>query len=300
MKEDSALDQIANVVEENSRRIRAAGREIDEIFISRGFLSVRAEIELMQKLYGVGSYDLYLDAHSSHESFERYRQHANQVREKMTIAKSQSESSLAAMWNDVKSDPKLSGVSKNGFLRIISKSRFDELNLPHSLDVRNAYQEEQRGLCKLTSDSTTQLHNSQFAELRKSVCNAVMADSFARLGFVELRKSKGVSLYCKKVTSRCSMIVEPDVVLMERNYPASHASDTVYWPQVPFDMIKYLGGGSQKDRSRSFLFAAPANCIAINKMTAYDDTRSLEVAIRANALWYEICIAPIERLLSDL
>ncbi len=285
---------------ENWKRVENSGREIDQEFIRRGFVSIQAEIEFMNKVFGSASYDVFLEIKSSSQSFENFRSYDDDVRGKLASARNTSDTAYKAMWDKILHDPHIPSFSKSNFLAIMSQEKYDALISPHVPLLLEARKEEEKNVCKLFPEPAIPLHQKSATELRKEVFNRVMADSYGPLGFEILRRNKGVESYVKTLTAEYAIILEPDVVLMDKDYSRQWTSALIYWPLIPFSRSLYLGSPKKKDRHRYVSFLPIANCIAADRLNRYDDTRSFEVMIRASALWYELTVVPFEDSVREL
>lgn len=88
---------ISIAIEENSKRVEAAGCDFDLEFIRHGYVSIQAKIDFMQKAFGAPSYDTFLEIKSSSEAFERFRAYDEDVRERLNAAQGNSVEAYDAM-----------------------------------------------------------------------------------------------------------------------------------------------------------------------------------------------------------
>lgn len=285
---------ISKAREENWKRVEASGHEIDLEFIRRGFVSVKAEIDFMQKVFGTTSYDMFLEAQSSSEAFERFRAYDDDIRERLDAAQRNSAEAYDAMWDVILHDPRLPSITKAVFLENISRQKYHELIFPHIPFLVNSRKDEEKNICNLFLDSSVSLYEKSKSSLRKDVYNAVMADAYGALGFNIFKRKQGVDIYIKILTEEYAVFVEPDVVLMNKHYTQG-VSDLAYWPQIPFSRVLYLGSPEKGNNCQYAVFAPTVNCVAATHLANYGDTRSFEVLIRANALWYELAVMPLEK-----
>lgn len=285
---------------DNWKRVERSGREIDQEFVRRGFVGVQAEIDFMQRVFGPASYGAFLEVQSSPEAFERFRAYDSQVRERLELARSSSSSDPEETWAAILNDQNLPSHSKTTFLKVLSSARYEALLMPHIPPLLAAQKEEQANVCKLYSEPATPLYDKSTVTLRKEVCNSVMADAYGALGFKMLKRKKGVDVFTKVLSSKYAVIIEPDGILLDKPCPWRRSSPAVYWPLVQYDQFCYLGSPNKQGREQYFTFSPIMNCVAASRLSRYDDTRSLETVIRANALWYELTIAPFERSVTEM
>jgi hypothetical protein len=291
--------EIKNAFEKNARAVESSGREIDQEFIRRGFVGVKAEIALMQEIFGITSYDVFLEVQSSREAFERYQIYESGVREKLELARRSSGQQLDEMWGAILHDPGLSSVSKSTLLGSISASRVHALFAPHLATFKRELRQEENEICCSYPSPAVSLYDERTTDLRKEVWNTVMADSYGQMGFEVYRRNRGVDSYFKILGPDIAVIIEPDSVLMQKNYTEWRPSPSVYWPLIPLGRFRFLGTGKKKGRQHYITFSTIANCVAANRLSAYNDTRSLELIIRADALLHQLAFSPFEQAVHD-
>lgn len=127
-----------------------------------------------------------------------------------------------------------------------------------------------------------------------------MADAFGAIGFEPQKSKKGLQSFAKELTKDFSLFIEADPATFERDYGNEAISPLRYWPTIAFDGVAYLGATNKKDKSRHITFLPIMNCVAATRLQGYDDTRSLEVMIRGQALWHKLAIGPLERAILEL
>lgn len=71
--------------------------------------------------------------------------------------------------------------------------------------------------------------------------------------------------------------------------------ELIYWPLIPSEIWCHLVPTNEQGKNQKIPLVAGQRCIASGCRERYDDTQSLEVMIRANALWYEFNIQPFEK-----
>lgn len=275
---------------------RLSGHQIDQQFVRRGFTGVGAEIDFRDRVYGAGTYDADIEVHSSVEAFSRYRVLESEIYEKLDIAEKSSFAKRDDMWEEVLHDPRLPSFLKSTALRSLNNERYEAMALPHVLVLRDALREEQETICKLYTGSVISLRETEMIELRKEVLNSTMWDAYSPLGFKVFKRKKNVNSYIKTLTEDYSIIIEPDVTAIQARHVATPSpSPLVYWPLMTFENRCYLGPVRKQDKGQDISLVAGKMCAASWRRSRYDDTRSLEVMIRADALWYELTLAPFEK-----
>ncbi|MEG3792719.1 hypothetical protein V1318_21590 [Lysobacter sp. CCNWLW3] len=203
-------------------------------------------------------------------------------------------------WEEIVQDSRLPSLLKSTALRSVNRAKYEAIIEFHASALREAMHEERQGVCRIYSEPAISLRPADKIELRKEVLNAVMSDVYGSLGFKVFRKKKGVNSYVKPVAMDLAIIVEPDVVALQQKHAENFVvPPTVYWPLMMLEIFCYLGPASRKTEHESIIIAAGGECVASWRRNRYDDTRSLEAMVRADALWYELTLAPFEQHLSE-
>lgn len=286
-----------NYLEKN----RVGGREIDSEFVRRGFVGVQAEIEFINAVYGDSTYETDIDVHSSADAFQRYRVIESEALKLMRAGLTGAPEERANLWDEFLRDPRLPSFLKRTILRSLSNTKFEALVSRYIPFLRDALAKERGELCTIYPGSPIALHDAEMIPLRKDAINAVMSEAYGVLGFKLFKRKKGVGTYFKALTSDYGVFVEPDTAAIERkSIDVAATTQNVYWPSIPSEIWCYLAPLKNQTKSNSIALVAGARCVASGRREGYDDTKSLEVMVRANALWYEINIQPFEKSVSAL
>lgn len=279
---------------------RISGRYIDQKFMENGFSGVQAEISFINGVYGAASYDADIEAHSSDEAFKRYCVLRDELSLRLSLLNGVSLTERDEAWEEVLQDPHLPSFLKSTALRSINRLKFEAIIGFHAPVLREAMDEERRSICKIYVEPAVSLRPADKIELRKEVLNAVMSDSYGSLGFELFRKKKGVNSYIKPVATDFAIIVEPDIVAVHQKHLENFVPpNTVYWPLMTLEILCYFGRASKKTMHESVVIAAGSECVSSWRRLRYDSTQSLEAMLRADALWYELTLAPFERHLIE-
>ncbi|MEH6415671.1 hypothetical protein [Pseudomonas sp. CGJS7] len=277
-----------------------SGAVIDRQFIDRGFSGVQAQIDFIRSVYGPNAYEADIEAHSSLEAFMRMRGLADEIDTTVAIALNGDESQLDSIWLTILDDPRLPSFLKQDALRNLSNERYEALIAPHVPALKKALLEEQSTVCRLYVEPAIALLDKEAISLRKEVFNAVMSDAYGALGFEAVKKKQKVNIYRKQLSSSYAVVIEPDVVTLGRDcrLDKRYRSPLIYWPLLTYDKSCYLTSASGEDKF--FHFSSGVRSIASERRCRYDSTLSLEVMVRADALWCEIALAPFEQIVKQI
>lgn len=291
----SIADADFNARKAYSDYVSSNGMQIDQCYVRRGFVSIASEIDLMEQAYGSGSYDLYLKINSDENSLNAYRRHEGLAWEKIKNFHFDEGLEFDDLWNEILHDRGLPSFSKEALLSQLSRSKFEDFLLPYIEDVAQSYVTEKTKICKTYLNSVSCLSGLEAKKIRKNVWNSVGEDVFGRLGFTVDRKSGGLFVFAKKISDRRAVFIECDKKSIAMDFNRDRGLFT-YWPVLKIDVFSYLCSTRGNDSGKVMTFSR-RGCLAANRMALYDDNQSLEVAVRANALWYELVTARFEDML---
>lgn len=276
------------------------GAVIDQGFIERGFSSVRAQIEFIGAVYGPHAYAVDLETHSSQQTFLRTRALAEEVEARTAALSDGFGDEADQLWTSIAKDARLPSFVKRDAFRAISEERYGALIAPHVLVLKQALINDQHTLCTIYSEPAISLYSKDRTNLRKEVLNATMLEAYGALGFEPFKTKQKVRSFIKRVSPQYSIVIQPDIVALNGDYSAreQYESPLIYWPLISYDRSCLL---TSADGGTKILHLGSAiRCIALERASSYDTTLSMECMIRADALWYELALAPFERELIRL
>lgn len=273
------------------------GPEVDNQFVSKGFLTIAALIARDEVLCGKGSHD-----------FLRIYQFDKELRDSAVSAERAAykkygeleklhgfplpQSMVQAIWLE----PQLTAFVKQVLLRRYCQNELDEKFAPHRAAIVAATAEEQKALSKCWGDKElVRFFTRDSVPLRKEVVNTVLADALGPLGFVKRASKQGVDSYQKQLGSKHVIVFEEDPINLEYfgwdkgvDYGASSYS------ALKLDTRVYVTTTSKGPAQQLFSHVNQCLAYACTTYRHYFDTRSLEVALRAQVLLYEMFVAPHE------
>nr|WP_298126577.1 hypothetical protein [uncultured Pseudoxanthomonas sp.] len=276
--------KIRRALSEALSRVDTDGRNTDRLFGDSGFASVRYEVGMLVAVYGQDSYDLLIESRSSPERFEAFRDAGDVMRRRLASAEGESPSALAKLFETTIADPTVDCLSKDKALRRYFPGRKLELFLPFLPGLRDARDREEGLLCKSEfSENKVSLLDRAMSGLRFDIFNAVAESAFGEVGFELAKKERGLRTFTRPIDSNfCWVLRADDRALKQHFQPWEDV--TAYWRRAHMDMILTIRNtDSGKDVD---YFLSDQMSIARARMGGYEDSRSLEVAIRGYALWY--------------
>ncbi|THF64578.1 hypothetical protein E6C76_10970 [Pseudothauera nasutitermitis] len=290
----------ADIYSEMRARTKTGGREIDAAFIERGFATVACQIEYWNRCFGAGSYDLYIDVRTDSEKFISQRDHDQTVSMSFHEAYKRDGFIPESCWPELRDDPLVSAHNKVNLCQLYFKSIYAALKADEATRIEAAVAETQQRICSLYPPPATLLYDKETIPLRKQIYNAVAADAYGALGFVKFKRKSGTDVFHKPLSDEVSIIVELDTYLFSKvsercfgEYDENgrmRLSDRRNPIQLNGEYM--LGHFDGKRYRRLMSFVPQLNCLSATAGTSFYDTSSLEVSIRARALWYELTVEP--------
>lgn len=287
MTPEREIEIIFHEYELFSRRISGEGSKIDEIFINSGFQRVGAKIDLMKSVFGPNSYDAFINSLANEEFFEIVRRWESEIRGVISKSDLGVDSVRNDLWDMVALDDRLPGPAKEALLSEISLSRYRAALEPEIDAFKSAIELEKDSLCAYCERPDLPLFGRDLIGVRKSVWNEVAGNIFSNLGFSVKRKTQGLPVFFKPLTGNYLIKIECDAPTFLKPFVGSKPR-WVYWPLLRIDVCFSLVAAT--DLKSDLLKFSINNCVAATQRSLYEDSRSLEVAIRANALWYELMV----------
>jgi hypothetical protein len=276
-----------------------SGKSVDKKFIQLGFSGVEAEINLLNRALGERSYDAFIEAQASVDVMSEAQMRDEELRTKFADANQRRESANELIGKVVE-DSILPGQFKYSILKRYAPNELEMLFESHMLQFQKKISEERERICKLYSSPCVDLHDKKNVSIRKEIYNDVAIDAYSRIGFSQQKKLRKMCVLSKPISPKLALVIEPDVILFEKDYSSSSRADSTYWHDIPICQFIKLVDISNSQSEPLIEFDVVPNSIAATRLFRYSDSCSLEIAIRAHAIWYELTIAPFEETLRNL
>lgn len=275
--------------------------KLDDIFIERGFYSVQAAIEEDESIFGKEPYDLFVYQSTHPETLVEWRDKEDEFCNYLVNNyESQDIPIPNSCFEELLARKDFSSWTKLTLMARFFREEYELFIEKNDANLRKRAEDEREHICKtFKGEQAKYLVEESAIPLRKEACNAVMADAFGELGFEKRQRKRGVDIFHKPLSEQYAVIVNIDIRLLEEvtsSYPTYN--DFRRRPQLQFYWYIYLGSANKKDNSRLYNLGYPKTptygSITCNR---YHDTHSLEVVVRAAALFYELLGAPLEKVI---
>lgn len=269
-----------------------------DVFIERGFVSIQARLDFFEAVYGPTANELDIQRQLH---FADFKKKSEEVTDELSRSYIQPgiEPPLE-LFEQILSDPALCVYTKGTNLRRLFPQRWEEYIArfePLRQRIEEAEMLEERTLSKLWGDKpAVQLYDKDKIPLRKAVYNSVIADAFAPFGFVKRRRKRGLDVLQRLLNARYEVVIDPDpVTFLFESYDRGRRNG------LQLSLCPCLSEIDPSGRKIPVRFSRPwFSNYAIDRSLCFHDTRSLEVAIRALALSYEVLGAPFDEIVREL
>jgi len=300
MKEKGLPPELVKPVVAEFRKLKKDYRSIDRTFIARNFLSVEALIQRDEKLFGEGSYEKYVYVSTHLERIDEWRTISDGLhRQLVDEYEAKGQKPPLKYVKQILSHTEIPHYSKQRLLRRHFEQQYEELIAKYRPMLQEKAQEERRLLCSLWGDyePVRLMMDKDLIPLRKEVFNTVMADAFGALGFEKRNRRKGVDFYFKPLTARYSIVVATDIPNLERIVYDPGPENDKHSVGIRLNWLTHIGSANKKDKTAWFFFYPLPQCYASEIYLDFKDPQSLEVCVRAYALYYELTIGTFEDII---
>lgn len=290
--------------------------EFDQIFIERGFTTVRYQLEFLERYFGAEKQKNEANLLSDSAIIKKMAESSRILRQRLAdLERNSAEGTITEdHWadirarNDLLSSEKLD-ICQRWFPRIYHQLTMNELPF-----LKEAKYEEIHNICRLYLPPCQALSGSastqrELVAARKNTYNKIITEVFSVLGFTEFKMKSGLLVLRKYIANDFFMTVETDALSMERKsitilqYAPDSEGNPVAVEQdniLTLDNFTYLAFFEDEKIQKLVSFSNPGYAHATYLTRKYKDTCTLEVALRARALWYELTVLPFEKKVIEI
>lgn len=298
MDEKQLSPDVLSIMGEKYKEILEDYRNIDQTFIKQGFLTVQAAMECDQSLFGKGCYERMLVEVTQPERINEWNSVSDAVHQFLYDNYEKKCKTLPKKYFDaIINRDDLSCFAKKDLLQRFYPEKLEALLLPCWQSLREKEKEQNEKLCKIWCNRPVErLLDEMSVPLRKEVFNSVMPDAFGEHGFVKRKRIKGIDVYHKPLSDKYSLQVKLDYVSLTRvTQDLGSDYDVGYWQQQILDW-SYSVVSTNKRSNTTYYDFCPFFYAYSDYCKRFRDIFSLEVSIRAAALYYELVILPFEEI----
>lgn len=294
----------------NSRlngQIHSLELKADRLFINSGFSTVAYDVAATDRMFGSGGYTLDQKIHMNAECIALQGALFQEAQQKLQAVTLQGDASDDESWGLVCSDKRLLSEHKLRIMQRWFPEKYRNLMLVELPFLLEAQDSEKAAICQMYPSPGIGLGMLDSLPVRKAVFNNVFSDAFGAMGFKKKRFSRGVVVLKKQLSARLEVVVETDSLLLMRSPVARIVSNELEsqlariprFSGMPLDYLTYLSTSGSDAPMRLMTFTFSGFSFARNLCRRYVDSSSLEVALRAHALWYRSMVMPFEEVLAE-
>lgn len=274
------------------RRKAISGRELDDAFTQAGFFAVEGERNYVENMFGATNHNSSFDSSLSDARLERRRAIHDQWLEKISAQKDRGD--LKIVLDEMLESPDVHAEDKYFFLRRFSPDMLRTISQHYIDDFQLSIEKEQAKICVLYPQPAIDLSSASTKKDRKKIYNAVSGEAFGRLGFNLATKNDGLHTYEKSLLDDIVIFVSIDSFPFSKSYPKDYRIGSEYWFDIPLEVSIRVEHVDERNAARELFLNSRIESIAERRMRRYEDSCSLEAAIRYNAFWYELIFLPFE------
>ncbi|NYF20489.1 hypothetical protein HDC36_001950 [Xanthomonas sp. JAI131] len=183
-------------------------------------------------------------------------------------------------------DPILDFLRKRDLLVRFFPEQLGQMLSAHLRGYQESVEQEVENLCVVTRGSAIELKGGESIVARKQIFNEVARDAFARIGLSVAGEKDGLLRFSGVVCDGAKISAQMEPSSLTRVYMTYTWPTIRYWPLMQFSFVvkKRVKG----EKKATFMMPPDVQSLAALRLGKYEDSHSLEVAVRALALWIEL------------
>lgn len=259
---------------------------IDEIFVDRGFLSIRGELVLATEVFGPDSYQKFIENQSFPELFVAAKERASELGVRLAEWEATARDEVNEAVALILDDPVLDFLRKRNLLVRFFPEQLGQMLSTHLPAYQKSVEQEVENLCIVTRGSAIDLKGGEAIVARKQIFNEVARDAFAKIGLTVAGEKDGLLRFSGVGSDGAKISAQMEPSSLTRVY-STHTWPTIrYWPLMPFSFVvkKRVKG----EKKAAIMMPPDVQSLAALRLGRYEDSHSLECAVRALALWIEL------------
>lgn len=259
---------------------------IDEIFVDRGFSSIRGEMSLATAIFGPDSYHKFIENQSFPELFVAAKERASELGVRLTEWEATSRDEVNEAVALILDDPILDFLRKRNLLVRFFPEQLGQMLSAHLPAYQRSVEQEVENLCIVTRGSAIHLTGGEAIVARKQIFNEVARDAFAKIGLFFAGEKDGLLRFSGVGSDGAKISAQMEPSSLTRTYMTYMWPTIRYWPLMQFSfVVKKRAKGEKK---AAFMMPPDVRSLAALRLGRYEDSHSLECAVRALALWIEL------------
>lgn len=268
----------------SSEKLRLA--PIDETFVNRGFSSIHGEMSLASAIFGADSYHKFIENQSSPEHFVAAKERESELGVRLEEWKATSREEVKKAIGLILDDPILDFLRKRDLLVRFFPEQFGQMLSAHLRGYQESVEQEVENLCVVTRGAAIDLKGGEAIVARKQIFNEVARDAFAKIGLSVAGEKDGLLRFSGVGSDGAKISAQMEPSSLTRIYMTYMWPTIRYWPLMQFSfVVKKRAKGEKK---AAFMMPPEVQSLAALRLGRYEDSHSLEIAVRALALWIEL------------
>jgi hypothetical protein len=259
---------------------------IDETFVGRGFSSIQGEMSLATAVFGSDSYQKFIENQSFPEFFVAANGRESELGVRLVEWKATSREEVKKAIGFILDDPILDFLRKRDLLVRFFPEQLGQMLSAHLPAYQESVKQEVENLCVVTRGAAIDLKGGEAIVARKQIFNEVARDAFAKIGLSVAGEKDGLLHFSGVGSDGAKISAQMESSSLTRVY-STHTWPTIrYWPLMPFSFVvkKRVKG----EKNAAFMMPPEVQSLAALRLGRYENSHSLEVAVRALALWIEL------------
>ncbi|MDR6672828.1 hypothetical protein [Xanthomonas sp. 1678] len=259
---------------------------IDEIFVDRGFSSIQGEMALAATIFGPDSYHKFIENQSSPELFVAAKERDNELGFRLAEGKATSRDEVNKAVRLILDDPILDFLRKRNLLMRFFPEQFGQMLSAHLRGYQESVEQEVENLCVVTRGTAIDLTGGESVIARKQIFNEVARDAFAKIGLSVAGEKDGLLRFSGVGSDGAKISAQMEPSSLTRIYLTYMWPTIRYWPLMQFSLVfkKRVKG----EKKAAIMMPPDVQSLAALRLGKYEDSHSLEIAVRALALWVEL------------
>lgn len=259
---------------------------IDEIFVGRGFSSIQGEMSLATAVFGSDSYQRFIKNQSFPEFFVAAKERESELGVRLAEWNATSREEVSKAIELILDDPILDFLRKRDLFVRFFPEQLGQMLSVHLPAYQESVEQEVENLCIVTRGAAIDLKGGEAIVARKQIFNEVARDAFAKIGLSVAGEKDGLLHFSGVGNDGAKFSAQMEPSSLTRIYLTYMWPTIRYWPLMYFSLVvkKRVKG----EKKAAIMMPPGVQSLAALRLGKYEDSHSLEIAVRALALWIEL------------
>lgn len=243
-------------------------------------------MSLATAVFGSDSYQKFIENQSFPELFVAANGRESELGVRLGEWKATSREEVKKAIELILDDPILDFLRKRDLLVRFFPEQFGQMLSAHLEGYQESVEQEVDNLCVVTRGSAFDLKGGESIVARKQIFNEVARDAFPRVGLSVAGEKDGLLRFSGVGSDGAKISAQMEPSSLTRIYTTYTWPTIRYWPLMQFSFVvkKRVKG----EKNAAFMMPPDVQSLAALRLGKYEDSHSLEIAVRAFALWIEL------------